>query len=69
MQAPPLMPNDNVNFQRFRYSTKEEEHSEFVGGGIPRSLDPETVIVPGTLQDRQSSAWVRTDGLIAQKYD
>ena len=38
-------------------------------GGIPRSLDPETVIVPGTLQDRQSSAWVRTDGLIAQKYD
>jgi hypothetical protein len=27
------MPNDNVNFQRFRYSTKEKEHSEFVGGG------------------------------------
>ena len=33
------MPNDNVNFQRFRYSIEEEEHSggtkslEFVWGG------------------------------------
>ena len=36
--GPPLMPNDNVNFQRFRYSTKEEEHSEFVGGGFPDRL-------------------------------
>ena len=29
------MPNDNVNFQRFRYSTKEEEQREFVGGDSP----------------------------------
>jgi hypothetical protein len=69
------MPNDNVNFQHFRYSTKEEEHRggakglEFVGGGIPRLLDPETVIVLRALHDRQSSAWAMTDGLIAQKYD
>jgi len=38
------MPNDNVNFQRFRYSTKEEEHSggtkvlEFVWGGADRLI-------------------------------
>jgi hypothetical protein len=68
------MPTDDVNFQRFRYSTEEEEPAEAqkawsLCGGIPRSFDPETVIVPLALQDRQSSAWVRTDGLIAQKYD
>jgi hypothetical protein len=72
---PSLMPNDDINFQRFRYSTKEEEHRggtkglEFEEGRDPRLFDPETVIVPRALQDSQSSARVMTDGLIAQKYD